>query len=142
MIPKLSEHTAHLAQVKRGLDQISEGFFTSLPTTEAEELGSLFASFNRMSKAVAAREESLRDENVQLATAVSRIETLLDASIDGVAFIGQDLSFSFVNRRFCEILGLRPGELSRKNVIDAQVLWQDTLNGPQRLLRVLSPVHR
>jgi len=140
MKPKLSEHATRLAQIKRGLDQISDGFYGQLPTTDDSELKSLFESFNTALKAVSNREGLLRDQNVQLAAAVSRIEKLLDASIDGIAFIGDDNSFQFVNRRFSEILGLSRGCLNKKTIAEAEELWKNTIVAPAKLIRVLTPL--
>jgi signal transduction histidine kinase/ActR/RegA family two-component response regulator len=139
MKPKLSEHAARLAQVKRGLDQIGDGFFTRLSRPEDNELDDLYETFNRISEVVEGREVSLREQNVELAASVSRMEKLLDASIDGIALIGRDYSFEFVNRRFCEILGLRPGALTGKKLADALPLWSNTIDDPRRLERVLKP---
>jgi signal transduction histidine kinase/CheY-like chemotaxis protein len=136
---KLTERAARLAQIKRALDQLSDGQFSKLPTSEDEEVGSLIDSFNRLSAAVSLRETAMSGRNTHLALALSRTEKLLDASNDGIAFIDCDGRFQFVNRRFTEMLGLRPGQLTAILVSETRDLWQSRLANPESLHHVLSP---
>jgi signal transduction histidine kinase/CheY-like chemotaxis protein len=139
MKPKLSEHAARLAQLARGLDRIADGFYHPLQASEEVELDELFRAFNNMAHILAVRDQSTREQNVYLAAAVSRIEKLLDASIDGIALIDQEGSFEFVNRRFCEILGLQAGSLHKKSIEQATTSWENSVKNSTRLLRVLKP---
>ena len=135
---KPPRHT-RLIQIQRGIEQVAQGRYDHLPAGAVDDFAGIAAAFDRLCDAVAQREASLRDQNVQLAGQMRRTELLLDATNDGIAFLDARHSFTFVNRRFCELLGLRPGTLRGVSVRELPLLLAEKMPQTERLLRALAP---
>jgi PAS domain S-box-containing protein len=93
-----------------------------------------------MVQVIANREASQREQNLALAEVNRRMETVLNATNDGIALIDREGRFALVNRRFCEMLGTRPEVLLYRPVTEAQPLLTGRLAKPERLMDSLGPI--
>jgi PAS domain S-box-containing protein len=102
-----------LANLRRSAERIEHGDFAARLSTQSEgdELTDLAGAFNRMADVIAARETSQREQNHILATLNHRMESVLNATNDGIAMLDRGDRFTLVNRRFCELLGARADQL-------------------------------
>ncbi|MDQ2687488.1 MAG: ATP-binding protein, partial [Armatimonadota bacterium] len=91
-------------------------------------------AFNHMADVLAARESALRKQNDTLSAVNQRTEALLNAANDGIALIDRSGVFILVNRRFAEILGLRPEALLHRALPDAHPSLVERLAEPDRLV--------
>ncbi len=124
-----------LSQLRRGAERLEQGHFEILPSDgDEDEFTDLARAFNHMSKVIASRESTQRQQNMALADLNRRMETVLNATNDGIALLDRDGRFALVNRRFCEMLGARPENLLYQPVTEAQKLLTSKLAHPERLM--------
>lgn len=127
-------------QVITAADRISQGHFDRLPMDGDEELGGLATAFNSMRDVIAAREQALREETMALTVVNRRMEAILDATDDGLALIDAAGYLVLVNRRFCEMLGMRRDSLLLHKVDELRDAINDRFVQPEKILRALSPI--
>ncbi len=125
-----------LAQLRSRAEQLERGDFQSrLPVAAlGDEYADLARAFNHMADVIAARESALREQNAALAALNQRMESVLNATNDGIALLNREGRFALVNRRFCEMLGTRPDALLHRSLEEAQPLLIERLAHPERLI--------
>jgi PAS domain S-box-containing protein len=135
-----SQFLHRLAQLRRGAERIEAGQFAPLPVgSDEDEFSDLARAFNHMVEVIASREAAQRDQNIALAEVSRRMETVLNATNDGIALVDREGRFALVNRRFSEMLGTRPEALLYRPVSEAQVLITSRLAKPETLMGRLGP---
>ena len=129
------QYTRRLAQLRRGAEQIERGDYQArLPVGGTQdEFSDLARAFNHMADVIAARESALREQNQVLAALNHRMESVLNATNDGIALLNREGRFALVNRRMCELLGTRPEALIHQSLGQAQPLLLERLAHPERL---------
>jgi len=127
---------ARFAQLRRSAEQIERGHYHArLPVSEADdEYADLARAFNHMADVLAARESALRDQNLVLVAQGQRMESVLNATNDGIALLTREGRFALVNRRFCEMLGTKPELVLHQGVEDVQPHLVERLAQPERLM--------
>ncbi|HEX5323659.1 MAG TPA: ATP-binding protein [Capsulimonadaceae bacterium] len=128
-----------LLQVQRACERFESSQRDTLAITAQDEFTSLSRSFNHMTEIIAAHEEAVRDQNQTLMALNRRMETVLNATNDGVALLDRTGRLLLVNRRFCEMLGARAEDLWHRSVAEVKPLVFERLSKPERLMRCLSP---
>jgi PAS domain S-box-containing protein len=97
--------------------ELERGDWNALPpldgggTDPDDEIGDLQRSFRNMARAIGQREAVLRAQNDALAAIRRRIESVLNATNDGIVMLDRAGGFSVVNRRFAYFFGLEPEEI-------------------------------
>jgi PAS domain S-box-containing protein len=76
-----------------------------------DELGELWQALKRMAETVAERESTLEARSEALATTGRRLESVLNATNDGVALLSREGRFLLVNPRFAAFFGQEPEDL-------------------------------
>ncbi len=76
-----------------------------------DELGELWRALKRMAETVAERESTLEARSEALATTGRRLESVLNATNDGVALLSREGRFLLVNPRFAAFFGQEPADL-------------------------------
>jgi PAS domain S-box-containing protein len=130
---------ARLRQARTAAERIAQGHFDSLPMEADEELAGLATAFNSMRDVMAARESALREETIALTVVNRRMEAVLDATDDGLALIDAAGYIVLVNRRFCEMMGLRRDSLLLHSVDDLKEQVGERFTHPEKMLRALTP---
>lgn len=127
---------ARLAQIRRNAERIERGDYAArLPeTADGDEYDDLARAFNHMADVLAARESVLREQNDTLTAVNQRTESLLNATNDGIALIDRSGVFVLVNRRFAEILNVRPEALLHRTLPEAHPYLLERLAEPDRLV--------
>jgi PAS domain S-box-containing protein len=128
-----------LVQMQRACERFESGQRDQLAVTPHDEFTPISRSFNHMTEVIAEREESLRDQNQTLMALNRRMETVLNATNDGVALLDRTGRFLLVNRRFCEMLGARAEDFWHRSIAEVKPLVFERLSKPERLMRCLSP---
>jgi signal transduction histidine kinase/CheY-like chemotaxis protein len=125
-----------LAELRRSAERIERGDYTSrlIPTADADEYTDLARAYNHMADVLAARESALREQNLVLVGLNQRMESVLNATNDGIALLSREGRFSLVNRRFCEMLGTSSEALMHRTLSDAQPHLVERLAQPDRLM--------
>lgn len=113
--------TRHLAQLRRSAERIERGDYDARLSggKDKDEFADVARAFNHMADVIAAREHSLREQNQVLASLNHRMESVLNATNDGIALLDRNGRFALVNRRFCEMLGTRAENLLHQVPEDA-----------------------
>ena len=125
-----------LAELRRSAERIERGAYTAhLPEAAGnDEYADLARAFNHMADVLAARETALREQNLALAALNHRMESVLNATHDGIALLSREGQFVLANRRFCEILGTRPDALLGRTLADAPGHLMERLANPERVM--------
>lgn len=125
-----------LAQLRRSAERIERGDYTSrlVPTVDNDEYTDLARAFNHMADVLAARESALREQNLVLVSLNQRMESVLNATNDGIALLNREGRFALVNRRFCEMLGTKPESLLHQTLPESQPHLVERLAHPDRLM--------
>ena len=76
-----------------------------------DEVGELWQALRRMAETVAERESALEARSEALAVTGRRLESVLDATNDGVALLSQEGRFLLANPRFAAFFGLESADL-------------------------------
>ncbi len=129
------QYTLRLAQLRRGAERIEAGDYKArlhVGQTQ-DELGDLARAFNHMADVIAARESALREQNQVLAGLNHRMESVLNATNDGIALLNREGRFALVNRRMCEMLGTRPEALIHQSLAEVRPDLMQRLGRPERL---------
>ena len=131
------QYTRRLAQLRRGAERIERGDYQArLPIgRDQDEFTDMARAFNHMADVIAAREIALREQNQVLAALNHRMESVLNATNDGIALLNREGRFALVNRRMCELLGTRPEALIHQSLAQAQPLLLERLGHPEPLAR-------
>ena len=131
-----------LVQLRRGAERMEAGTYEPLPVERmaSGEFSDLTRAFNHMVAVIASREAAQREQNRLLADLNQRMETVLNATNDGIALLDKEGRFMLVNRRFCELLGIRMDALLYQPISEAQPLLTARLARPERLLSRLGPL--
>ncbi len=131
-----------LVQLRRGAERMEAGTYEPLPVDRmaSGEFSDLTRAFNHMVAVIASREAAQREQNRLLADLNQRMETVLNATNDGIALLDKEGRFMLVNRRFCELLGIRMDALLYQPISEAQALLTARLARPERLLSRLGPL--
>ena len=129
------QYTRRLAQFRRGAERIERGDYQArLPVErDQDEFTDMARAFNHMADVIAARETALREQNQVLAALNHRMESVLNATNDGIALLNREGRFALVNRRMCELLGTRPEALIHQTLAEAQPQLLERLGRPERL---------
>ena len=129
------EYTRRLAQLRRGAERIERGDYKArLPVgRDQDEFADMARAFNHMADVIAAREIALREQNQVLAALNHRMESVLNATNDGIALLNHEGRFALVNRRMCELLGARAESLIHHSLAEAQPLLLERMGRPERL---------
>ncbi len=125
-----------LAQLRRSAERIERGDYTArlAETTDTDEYADLSRAFNHMADVLAARESALREQNLILVSLNHRMESVLNATNDGIAMLNREGRFALVNRRFCEMLGTKSEDVLQQTLPDAQPHLVERLAYPERLM--------
>lgn len=126
-----------LIQLKRAIESLETGQRDHVPGDGHDEFATVTRSFNRMVDTLAARETAIRDQNQTLMALNRRMETVLNATNDGVALLDRTGRFLLVNRRFCEMLGARAEDFWHRSIAEIKPLVFERLSKPERLMRCL-----
>ena len=128
--------TIRLAQLRRSAERIERGDYTSqvAATDDKDEYADLARAFTHMADVLAARESALREQNLVLVGLNQRMESVLNATNDGIALLSREGRFSLVNRRFCEMLGADPESLLHRTLPESQPYLVERLAQPDRLM--------
>ena len=78
---------------------------------QSDELGELRRAFRRMMEAVIQREQALENRSEALAATGRRLESVLNATNDGIALLDREGVFTLVNPRFAALFGLESEDL-------------------------------
>jgi signal transduction histidine kinase/DNA-binding response OmpR family regulator/HAMP domain-containing protein len=129
------QYTTRLAQLRRGAERIEAGDYKlRLHVGQTrDELADVARAFNHMANVIAARESALREQNQVLAALNHRMESVLNATTDGIALLNREGRFALVNRRMCEMLGTRPEALIHQSFAEVQPDLIQSLGQPERL---------
>lgn len=125
-----------LAQLGQIAERIERGDYTSRlnSTGDSDEYADLARAVNHMADVLAARESALREQNLVLVSLNHRMESVLNATNDGIALLNREGRLALVNRRFCEMLGARSEVLLQKTLPESQALLIDELPQADRLM--------
>ncbi len=90
-----------LVQLRRGAERMEAGTYEPLPVDRmaSGEFSDLTRAFNHMVAVIASREAAQREQNRLLADLNQRMETVLNATNDGIALLDKEGRFMLVNRR-------------------------------------------
>lgn len=129
------QYTIRLAQLRRGAERIECGDYKArLQLGRAQdEFADLARAFNHMADVIAARESALREQNQVLAALNHRMESVLNATNDGIALLNREGRFALVNRRMCELLGTRQEALIHQSLAQVRPDLVQRLAQPERL---------
>ncbi len=129
------QYTIRLAQLRRGAERIEAGDYKARLQVGhvQDEFSDLARAFNHMADVIAARERALREQNQVLAGLNHRLESVLNATTDGIALLSREGRFALVNRRMCELLGTRPEALIHQSLAEVQPDLMRRLGRPERL---------
>ena len=125
-----------LAQLRRSAERIEHGEYQSRlrETGDKDEYTDLARAFNHMADVLATRESALREQNLALVSLNHRMESVLNATNDGIALLNRDGRFALVNRRFAEMLSARPETLLKQTLSEAEPYLADRSGGLGRLM--------
>lgn len=76
-----------------------------------DEVGELWQALQRMAETVTERETTLEARSEALATTGRRLESVLNATNDGIALLSREGRFLLVNPRFAGLFGMEPEDL-------------------------------
>jgi len=110
-----------LTRLVRTADRIDNGdLLARLPDDhESDEFSELGRALNKMADILATREVALREQNLVLAALNGRMESVLNTTNDGIALLDSSGRITLANRRFGELLGVRPEMLLNRTVQEA-----------------------
>ncbi|WP_309714182.1 ATP-binding protein [Armatimonas sp.] len=80
-----------------------------------DEVGELWQALRRMAETVAERESTLEARSKALAVTGRRLESVLDATNDGVALLSREGRFLLANPRFAAFFGMESEDLQDQN---------------------------
>lgn len=107
--------TTPLAALSNAAELLERDALTELALFEEgdsdDELGELRRAFRRMTQAVVQREQTLETRSEALAATGRRLESVLNATNDGIALLSQEGVFTLVNPRFAALFGMEASEL-------------------------------
>lgn len=128
------------AQLRRSAEGIERGDYHSrLSIAKGEdEYEDVARAFNHMADVLAARESALREQNLALVAFNQRMESVLNATNDGIALLTREGRFALVNKRFCEMLGTRSELVLHQTLAEVQPQLTQRLARPERLASHLS----
>lgn len=129
-----------LYQLRKSAERIERGEYTvRLDTANHEdEFSDLARAFNHMANVISARESAANLQNSTLAGLNHRLESVLNATYDGIALLDSDGRFAIVNRRFCEILGVKPEDVLHQQLNQLGPVLASRLAQPQELTEGLA----
>ena len=144
------QYTRRLAQLRRAAERIERGDYKArLPVErDQDEFADMARAFNHMADVIAARETALREQNQVLAALNHRMESVLNATNDGIALLNREGRFALVNRRMCELLGTRPEALIHQSLAQAQPQLLEHLAQPdpvgvaEEIIEITRPHHK
>lgn len=134
-----SRTKTRLIQLQRAIERLEAGQRDHIAGDHHDEFALVSRAFNRMVDSSDAREGALREQNQTLMALNRRMETVLNATNDGVALLDRSGRFLLVNRRFCEMLGARAEDFWHRTIAEVKPLVFERLSKPERLMRCLSP---
>lgn len=128
------------AQLRRSAEGIERGDYHSrlLIAKGEDEYADVARAFNHMADVLAARESALREQNLALVAFNQRMESVLNATNDGIALLTREGRFALVNKRFCEMLGTRSDLVLHQSLVEAHPHLVERLAQPERLTSHLS----
>ena len=126
-----------LAHLRLSAERIERGDYSDrlAETGDNDEYADLARAFNHMADVLAARENALRDQNLMLAALNDRMESVLNATNDGIALLNREGRIALVNRRFCEMFGTRSEDVLQQTLAEAYPHLMERLAQPERLMR-------
>ncbi len=122
------------AQLRRSAEGIERGDYHSrLQIAKGEdEYADVARAFNHMADVLAARESALREQNLALVAFNQRMESVLNATNDGIALLTREGRFALVNKRFCEMLGTRPERVLHQTLAEVHPHLLERLARPEQ----------
>lgn len=113
--------SVRLSRLVRTAERIDSGDLSARLPAESgvDEFSELGRALNKMADVLAARELALREQNNVLAALNSRMESVLNTTNDGIALLDREGRITLANRRFGELLGVRPEMLLNRTAQDA-----------------------
>jgi PAS domain S-box-containing protein len=131
--------STRLIQAKTAVQRIAEGYFDSLPDDDEAGQNSLSQAFKLLREAISAKENAVREENLALTLVNIRMSAVLDATDDGLALVGEEGYIILVNRRFCEMIGIRRDNLLLRGIEDIDEELEENFVDTAPLRRALTP---
>ena len=122
-------------QLRRSAEGIERGDYhsrLSIPKGN-DEYEDVARAFNHMADVLAARESALREQNLALVAFNQRMESVLNATNDGIALLTREGRFALVNKRFCAMLGTRPELVLHRSLAEVHPHLLERLAQPDRL---------
>jgi signal transduction histidine kinase/DNA-binding response OmpR family regulator len=110
-----------LSRLAHSAERIESGDLEArLPEDQdGDEFSEIGRALNKMADVLAIRGTALREQNEILAALNSRMESVLNATNDGIALLDRDGRIALANRKFGDLLGVRSEALLQRTVSEA-----------------------